>query len=184
MRRSPNSNRDQQRNPHRVKQGKHAMQNSNQNAAKHPFARLMTATLGAMAISIAVVGFAGPGAASDAVAGGMNDHVTVHVIKHDSAKATDKDRTILAITSGCKGQAKRVDSETETKDESGKIEKTRVILCDLGGADDSDLLTRLLRARARIAGEQALSGTARQKAIAVLDREIAQLKGAPGYSRQ
>jgi hypothetical protein len=155
-----------------------------QTEPKHPLIRLMTASLGITALGITMIGLAVPGAASDPKKSDGGEHVIVHMFKHQDGKAPDEDRKIVAITSGCEGQEKRIDTETVTKSDDGKEEKTRIVMCNMGGADDGDLIGRLEKARARIAGETTLSEAARAKALAALDREIATIKDSKGFSRQ
>ncbi len=147
---------------------------------RNPLLRLASVTGAVTLIGAMALGFAVPGLASDAT----NDQVSVHVIRHDAAKPAANDSTVVAITSGCDGTAKQIDTETVTKDEGGKVEKTRIVLCSSKGAKMSDLPARLGRAREAISSQTALSAEAKAKALAALDKEIANLNTDPGFSRQ
>lgn len=145
--------------------------------------RLATATVGIAATGAIALGYAVPGIASDAVKTEKGDKVIIHMIKHGEGKAIDKDKTIVAITSGCETETKAIDTETSTTDESGKIKKTRIVICKRG-AKDGDMVAMLEKSRASIAEDTDLSEEARKKAVAALDAEIARLKNNSSYSRQ
>ncbi len=145
--------------------------------------RLTTASLGIAAIGALALGYAVPSIASDAVKAEKGDKVIVHMIKHGDGAASDTDKTVVAITTGCDAEMKAIDTETATTDESGKTQKTRIVICKRG-AKLSDTITTLEKSRASIAEEKVLSEDAKKKALAALDAEIARLKGNASYSRQ
>ncbi|HEX8364577.1 MAG TPA: M56 family metallopeptidase [Allosphingosinicella sp.] len=63
-------------------------------------------------------------------------------------------------------------------DEQSGNRRTRIMLCERGGADAATRLQRLQQARERIAGNDELTGEHRERVLAALDRAIAQARAA------
>ncbi|HYG28947.1 MAG TPA: M56 family metallopeptidase [Allosphingosinicella sp.] len=63
-------------------------------------------------------------------------------------------------------------------DEQSGNRRTRIMLCERGGANAATRLQRLQQARERIAGDDELTGEHRERVLAALDRAIAQARAA------
>lgn len=71
-----------------------------------------------------------------------------------------------------------VDVSDDRKGDDGKLHRSRILICNDGKASSADIVARLEKARAHIAGQDELSDQARDKALAAIDAAIARHKSA------
>lgn len=142
--------------------------------------------LGSMAA--AALAFAGTSIAlaSDGTDPKADTHETVivKVISDDGHVAHGREVHEIDLVEKCGGTKPQVDASDETKGVDGKIRHARVVICNRLGEAQADIVAALEKARARLAEVDELSDTAKAKALASLDEEIARLKARPGYSKQ
>lgn len=144
------------------------------------------------ATSLALLALAGPVvAASSETSAGPGETVIVKVIKHRSgdqgadSKALSEGATVKMLEN-C-GEGKKIETDTETKSDTGEIRRTRVVLCARDAKDGRSMVERLEATRKQMAEETNLTAAEREKVLATIDAEIARLKspGSPApYSRQ
>ncbi len=113
-----------------------------------------------------------------------HETVIVKVISDDSHAAHRREVHEIDLVEKCSGTKPQVDTSDDIKDEDGKIRHARVVICNRLGEAQADIVAALEKARARLAEVDELSDTAKAKALASLDEEIARLKARPGYSKQ
>lgn len=142
--------------------------------------------LGSMAA--AALAFAGTSIAlaSDSTPpkGDVHETVIVKVISHDDHAMKNHEGDEHGMMKRCGTSKPQVDASDETKDDVGKVQRSRVIICNRGGHSDAEMLASLEKARTRLAEVTELSDAAKAKALASLDREIARLRPQSGYSKQ
>jgi hypothetical protein len=78
----------------------------------------------------------------------MREKTIIKIVK--SGEATS-DADVDAAMEKCRTGARKVDTSTETKGKDGKTEKTRVIICSDGEADQARMLSALEKARENLA---------------------------------
>lgn len=102
----------------------------------------------------------------------------------DGAEAGIHDHQVILAGEKCKGAKPQVDTSEEVKDKDGKVRRSHIVICAHGAGDDASTLAALEKARAGLAEVSELSDSARAKALASLDEEIARLKARPSYTKQ
>jgi hypothetical protein len=135
--------------------------------------------------AITLMALAVPSFAAAETKAETSENVTIKVIRKEKAGVSGQDdHEVTTLISTCNDGTRKVDSVTQSKDDDGKMQRTRIILCSLGGRDDAALAKGLAEARASIVAEKELSDDARSKALAALDQEIARLNVSPAYPKQ
>ena len=110
-----------------------------------------------------------------------HETVIVKIISDDAHAAHGHE---INLVEKCGGTKPQVDTSDDIKGEDGKIRHARVVICNRLGEGQADIVDALEKARASLAEISELSDTAKARAIASLDEEIARLKSRPGYSKQ
>lgn len=136
--------------------------------------RLTTTALTLTALLFAPAAYAAP-AKSDPT------HTTIiKIVKSGDGAAETADAEIAGATEKCRAGAKSVDSATETKGPTGKIEKTRIIICSKGdGNETAQMRAALESARDRLSNDTNLSSDAKNKALSAIDDQLNRLRSQP-----
>ncbi len=98
------------------------------------------------------------------------------IIRHHDGAGEVREEKEIAIAD-CADGGRKFATENETTDESGKVRKSKIVICGAPGLNDADMAKKLSDARDRIAKDMEQAGDARDKALAALDKEIARLIG-------
>lgn len=132
-----------------------------------------------LAMAASALAFAGASIATAASKSGTPRGETriIKIVKHgDEEHASGEHQDMMIADADCNGAKPQVDESDETKDENGKIHKSRVVICSRGHDAGPEALAALERARDKLAKADDLSERTRERALASLDREIARLK--------
>lgn len=98
------------------------------------------------------------------------------IIRHHDGAGEVREEKEIAIAD-CAAGGRKFSTENEVTDDSGKVRKSKVVICGASGINDAQMAEKLSAARDRLAKDMETAGQAREKALAALDREIARLKG-------
>lgn len=109
----------------------------------------------------------------------MREKTVIKIGKSGDATTDVSDAEVDATMEKCRSGARTVETSTETKGKDGKTEKTRVILCSDGEADQAQMLSALEKARESLARLEALSPETKAKALAGIDAQLNRLKSQP-----
>ncbi len=156
-----------------------------QHVNTHPVLRFVIGNAAVSAIGVIFLLLSSPGKAG---AGGspelLLDRSVSRVVQNDGHGQRIDRTEIVTRTTDCKNGTVRVDSLTQTVVDDGKAERMRVVICNRNGLDHAGIARQLASARQSVARDASLSSVARTKALAALDREIANFTVAPRFSRQ
>jgi CO dehydrogenase/acetyl-CoA synthase epsilon subunit len=106
----------------------------------------------------------------------MREKTIIKIIKSGEATTEVSDAEVNSAMDKCREGTRKVDTSTETKGKDGKTEKTRLIICSNGDADQTRMLSALEKARETLARLDSLSPETKAKALAGLDEQLNRLK--------
>lgn len=108
---------------------------------------------------------------------------TIIIRHHDGAGEVRAEKEISIAD--CAGGGRKFATENEATDDSGKVRKSKVVICGASGITDAQMAEKLSEVREGLAKDMEKAGQAREKALAALDSEIARLKGGhKGYPKE
>ncbi len=110
--------------------------------------------------------------AAPAANGTERREIRIHRNGDGTITSEGLDPEIARRIEGCRD----ANNELANIDEGNANQRTRIVLCTEGGSSGTANVEALQRARERIAGESELSGEARQRVLAEIDRAIARAR--------
>jgi hypothetical protein len=116
---------------------------------------------------------------------GKGEVVMIKVVRKDGeGQEHEKHATVIA---DCEAPGQKIETSEETKSDDGKTMRSRIVMCSRGHhgtADKAHMTKALEKARASISENKDLSDGARDKALAAIDRKLAELRDDKDYSKQ
>lgn len=140
------------------------------------------ALIGAGLVSATLLALGSPGFAAGEPAETVVKK-TIIIRQHDGDGKVESEREIVIAT--CPEGSRRFSTEAEGTGADGRSDKSRVVICASGNISDADMAKRLSEARDRLAKDLDAASSARAKALAELDKEIARLNGShKGFTKE
>jgi hypothetical protein len=114
-----------------------------------------------------------------------NEVIMIKVVRKDGeGKEHEKHATVIA---DCEASGQKIETSEETKSDDGKTVRSRIVMCSRDGhgkVDKAHMTRALEKARSSIAENKDLSDSAREKALAAIDRKLTELRTDKDYSKQ